>query len=833
MRANLPDKDFFLGKRIPNRPSLEIVEFIKSGNNAHVFRGHDHELRLDFACKIIPRLNLIGASEGKDTWKAEIEKANRLRNAAVVHFTDKLEWKAPTEKIDCVVLVAEYIRGSNLRDFIEKAGRRENQQEINMPLIVQFLETMFDVFNEMTESGQNHGDLHAGNILVEYRNSLRGDRFAFRVTDFGVAAATSSETKFKDDYFQLAAILKQLLEVFAYQSAEPKDQFIFNKLNTDFLVRHLVERDQTIDPIARQPDKLFQRLRELEDDYDKFTVAPDTSLLTPFDFLSCEQIGDVPSILKALYSDLFLGLDQIEDRNNVVVTGPRGCGKSTVFRNLSLRQQLRIGEAVPDSVKYIGVYYFCNDLYFTFPRYILPQRQEAWDIPIHFLTATLLSELLEDVGRWAETYFAEEFHRGQQRATRKLWEVLEIEQPKEPGVDTFKVLEAVLQKHRRRAIFNQRNAHREKHEFGPLWGADKLQRACETLRDSFSFLRDRPIYFFIDDYSSPKVTKDLQSNLNRILMQRSSCCFFKLATESPVSFSARDIDNKEYVETREFNLLNLGQIFLRDESGRKLNFIEDVFKRRLAAAPKFPVKDLETLVGNDPEQNFNADALEIRRVHRLKHWSKQTIANLCSGDIHYVINLVRVMVATPEGTECVEKSSEIPRIPMKIQDNCIRLEAGKFLNNLRGSCEYGDKLVAIVTAFGKVANSYLHHRRSKNETASPPWQACRVEPYEQLNMGKDAKKLYDELLRYSVFIQDFRGKSRRGDVVPRLFLRRFLIPHFNLTFSSRDSIQLEPSDFELMLLDPAKFEKAFRKKDGDDAAKSNTAGDDSGQLPLG
>src|SRR3984885_4369612 len=499
MRANLPDKNFFLKKRIPNRPSLEIVEFIKSGNNAHVFRGHDHELRLDFACKIIPRLNLIGVLEGKDTWKAEIEKANRLRNAAVVHFTDKLEWKNPNANIDCIVLVAEYIQGSNLRDFIEKA-RRETQQEVNMPFIVQFLETMFDVFNEMEELGQNHGDLHAGNILVEHRSSLRGDPYAFRVTDFGVAAATSSETKFKDDYFQLAAILKQLLEVFEYQAAEPKDQFIFNKLNTDFLVRHLVERDRTIDPIARQPEKLFQRLRELEDDYDKFSVAPDTSLLTPFDFLSCEQIGDVPSILKALYSDLFLGLDDIESRNNVVVTGPRGCGKSTVFRNLSLRQRLRIGEAVPNTVKYIGVYYFCNDLYFTFPRYQLPDRQEAWDIPIHFLTATLLSELLEDVGRWAETHFTEEFHRGQQRAARKLWEVLEIEPPKEPGVETFKVLEVFLQKHRRRAIFNQRNAHRENQDFGPLWGADKLLRACETLRDSFSFLRDRPIYFFIDDY---------------------------------------------------------------------------------------------------------------------------------------------------------------------------------------------------------------------------------------------------------------------------------------------------------------------------------------------
>jgi serine/threonine protein kinase len=806
MRANLPDKAFFLGKRILSRPSLEIVEFVNSGNDAHVFRGHDHELRLDFACKIIPRLNLIGVSEGKDTWRAEIEKANGLHDPAVVHFTDKLEWKDSKANIDCVVLVAEYIRGSNLKDFIKNARRQDTQQEITMPFIIGFLETMFDVFIEMEKLGQSHGDLHAGNILVEQRSSLRGDPYAFRVTDFGVAAATSSETRFKDDYFQLAVILKQLLEVFEYQTAEPKDQFIFNRLNADFLVRHLVERDRTIDPIARQPEKLFQRLRELEDDYEKFSVEPNTGLLTPFDFLSCEQIGDVPSILKALYSDLFLGLDDIESRNNVVVTGPRGCGKSTVFRNLSLRQLLRIGEAIPDNVKYIGVYYFCNDLYFTFPRYQLPQRQEAWDIPVHFLTATLLSELLEDVGRWAETHFVEEFRRGQQRATRKLWEVLEIEPPKEPGAETFKALEAVLQKHRRRAIFNQRNAHRESQDFGDLWGADKLQRACEALRDSFSFLRDRPIYFLIDDYSSPKVTTDLQSNLNRVLMQRSSCCFFKLATESPVSFLARDVDKKVYIERREYNLLNLGQVFLRDESGRKLEFIEEVFRRRLGATSSFPVKELEILVGSEPNQNFNADAKRIREVQKQTHWSKQTLANLCSGDIHYVINLVQVMVTSAGGAEHIKKSTDQPRIPVDVQDKCIRLEAGNFLSNLRGSCAQGAKLVAIVTAFGKVANSYLKYRNSKNELGDPPWQASRIEPYEPLKLSPEAQLLYDDLLRYSVFITDSRGKSRRGEFVDRLFLRRFLIPFFNLTFNMRDPISLEPGEVQLLLENPAEFE---------------------------
>ena len=551
---------------------------------------------------------------------------------------------------------------------------------------------------------------------------------------------------------------------------------------------------------------MFQRLRELEDDYNRFSIQPDTSLLTPFDFLSCEQIGDVPSILKALYSDLFLGLDQIQDRNNVVVTGPRGCGKSTVFRNLSLRQRIRIDEAIPDTVKYIGIYYFCNDLYFTFPRYNLPKRQEAWDIPIHFLTATLLSELFEDVGRWAEKHFSEEFHRGQQRAARKLWEVLEIETPKEPGAETFKVLEAVLQKHRRRAVFNQRNAHIEEHDFGPLWGVDKLQRACETLQDSFEFLRDRPIYFLIDDYSLPKVTKDLQLNLNRVLMQRSSCCFFKLATESPVSFLARDIDQKNYIERREYNLLNLGQVFIRDESGRKLEFIEEVFRKRLVAATNFPIKELETLVGSEPNQNFNADAKKIRETQKQTHWSKQTLSNLCSGDIHYIINLVQSMVTSAGGIDYIAKSNGVPRIPIDVQDKSIRLEAGNFLSNIRGSCELGTKLVAIVAAFGKVANSYLKYRNAKNEAGNPPWQASRIEPYEPLNLTPEAQLLYDELLRYSVFITDSRGKSRRGEFVDRLFLRRFLIPFFNLTFNMRDPISLEPDEVQLLLENPAEFE---------------------------
>jgi len=38
MRANLPDKDFFVGKSVPTRPDVKIVEWIASGNDGQMLK---------------------------------------------------------------------------------------------------------------------------------------------------------------------------------------------------------------------------------------------------------------------------------------------------------------------------------------------------------------------------------------------------------------------------------------------------------------------------------------------------------------------------------------------------------------------------------------------------------------------------------------------------------------------------------------------------------------------------------------------------------------------------------------------------------------------------
>ncbi|MEQ1795303.1 MAG: protein kinase [Nitrospira sp.] len=827
MRTHLPNKDFFIGKPIPGRSDVTLVEYRASGCNAHLFRGHSSTLRRDLACKIIPHSNLLYGQNKNELWRDEVLKADVLVNSAVVKFMGIQEWKDDEAGINCVVLISDFVEGIDLREFSSK-----HPDAISIAFIVNWLATMLNLLNEMEDKHVTHGDLHAGNILVAERPpfELIGPTHTFRVTDFGVAEATSDH-HLKDDYQQLAVLLRQLLANVNYAEQSQKDKFIFKVLRNDFVDRHLMETDITIDSLARRPAKLYERLSRLDAEFSRSAIQETDRLLTPFDFLSCEQIGEAPALLHALYSDRFLGLSEIEGQNNIVVTGPRGCGKTTVFRSKSLDQKMHIGEASPEQTRYFGVYYRCDDLYFAFPRYVVPTREQALDIPIHFVTATLLAKLLDSLEAWARSYFPEEFARSESKTAEQLWNVLGMPPPPSPEQATFKAILSALNKERLKAADRHRFANDQKRVLGRCFGPDVLPKVCEMLSNNLSFVRSRPVYFFIDDYSSPKVTKDLQANLNRVFMQRASVCFFKLSTESPVSFAKYDIDHKIYVENREFALHNLGLAFLHADLGLKLSFLEDVFRRRLAESKtRFTAEELGDLVGSNLDYNNNEVARQIRDGKKPKLWGKETLCNLCSGDIHYVIGLVRDMVKMCGELEPLAKDGKKTIVPIEYQNQAIREGAGGFLKNLRSIPKCGPQLVSIVEAFGNVANSHLKYCDSKNEQGSPPKQASRIEPYEPFTLSLKAQEHYEELLRYSVFIEDFRGKSRRGNVVPRLYLRRFLIPHFNLTFSMRDSIELEPADFETFLLDPKAFEQKLRLKSLEDA---NRLDNQENQLSLG
>jgi len=74
------------------------------------------------------------------------------------------------------------------------------------------------------------------------------------------------------------------------------------------------------------------------------------------------------------------------------------------------------------------------------------------------------------------------------------------------------------------------------------------------------------------------------------------------------------------------------------------------------------------------------------------------------------------------------------------------------------------------------------------------------------------EKIFEDLIKYGAFIRDVKGKSQRGPVVPRLYLRRLLIPTFLLSTSKRDHIRVNAAEFKMLLENPERFKMHMNSK---------------------
>ncbi len=210
---------------------------------------------------------------------------------------------------------------------------------------------------------------------------------------------------------------------------------------------------------------------------------------------------------------------------------------------------------------------------------------------------------------------------------------------------------------------------------------------------------------------------------------------------------------------------------------------------------------------------------------RIHYHGVDAFVGLWASDTRAMIQMLVEMLREANGS--LRKGKY--QVDASVQDRCYRAKGGEFLlfaesvsdpslwergpSSTKPGLPYGRHLRDIAEAFITVARYELNKGQLvSNQGEMNPKQAFRLEIIDKFDPPKEVVRYYEGLVRWHIFLQDWRGKSVRGMITPRLYLNRILIPFANLSFSGHDNIPLTNKEFARLLTRPSRFLKYWRGK---------------------
>lgn len=800
----------------------KLTRKVGAGKIGFVFEAKNETHPFDrLACKIIPEGKL------KPGWERELEKVIKLAGVESVvqyhsHGTSIDKNQRPFNWI-----FWNFIDGTNLREYGEKRP---------WPLDIAFIENIANVILAVLFACNKveitHGDLHAGNILISNPDErVFESQRKIWVSDFGYGGSHNSLEP-KDDFRQLFSIILTLLNGLRESDLNPTDRIMHQKLKV-FFGKTVMEIDPTQGRHVNNLEILIREFRKLRTDSEREVVEASKGqpVREVGDFLSAEMLGLRADEWKNLFVPDFLAARDLLSKNITILTGARGCGKTMTFRRLTAYMDKVIGttSGVPGADEFIGFYLNCRDLIEAFPS--IPHSIDASSvIPpqiIHYFHLCWMGEVCKTLSvqevqsfddfRWLDQFLLKQGFIKYQSL------------PKGSNILSHVMAFVELEKESCRLTdFGKKKSPQKswplsKHNF-----LDELQAAIQA---NCSWVHNKPFYFFLDDYTIPIIPRNIQRVLNPIIFKRRSHLFFKVSTESAISFEQIGLRGKPLELHQDFELIDLATESLYQSSAGKISLIQQIFAPRIERHINLKDKGLtlQAILGQTPWSSnevarmFRA-AAQGKKKQKVYYHGIDAFAGLWASDIRIMIQM---FVDLLRESDAKFKANNY-LIDKVIQDKVYRAAGGEFLahtasvpnpaflerqTSVKKNMNFGSQLKDIVETFVLVSRYEMTHGPMiTNQKTENPKQAFRLEIIDKFELDAQAQEYYDGLVRWHIFLQDYRGKSVRGMITPRLFLNRVLIPHAQLTFSSHDNIHMNNQQLSFLLKEPKNFLKSWVQK---------------------
>jgi serine/threonine protein kinase len=734
---------------------------------------------------------------------AEASRASLLESCetfATFVDVDTISLTIESHPQDFICFVEHFVNGVTLAVFLT-----ENSHAVTPSFYLAYVRSICNGLKALYQLHLRHNDLHSRNVMIA--EPALGDLSAERrIKIIDTGSIRSSQPNVYDDHRSVVEHLVTIWNIIHQRrDVVVRDRrFLMAVLP---LLRQMVEEDSAI--ALRDPQQI---VAQFESAYQRAMAPPRDDVLNltnPFEFISADHIAD-DRLLVDIFASSCPWLEKVSGPDPCLVTGPRGCGKSTIFRWLSLKAHLHKTAALFDrDLRISGFYLSCSaDLQNRLSWIRTEEGAQLWREQIidyfNLLAAREVVKTLVLVSRHADrdTYWA--FGSAAERAVHEfITSMISNDAPTRlRGVSrieqALELIEAgifALQLEFQAAPLTRRRTT-----------ASFLGDFTDLLVEAIPRLAQNKIAFLLDDFSTHRIAAPVQSILNTIIWQRRSSHVFKLSSEKHGAFLNDELLASSEI-TRERLEIDCGQEYLALNDAHRerqtVRFAVDLLNNRLRAA-KY-ARTAEVLFGHSewPEGSLAKALAPKGHDPRPSHYhGVDCIAQLCSGDIASLLSVYSTIFASGN----VEKST-VSAVPKYIQDRAIRDVSRKMVELVKTYVPHGREMHAIVLALGNLIRNVLQDGALQSD--GDPTQVPRIEIDQKTGdvatgMPDPLKDLAWELVRRAIVIEMEPGLSRHRNVTTlRWNLRRIYLPTFGAALSKNDAVKKGADWLQQFLAEPS------------------------------